>query len=147
NLGNAHVYANEHFKRDVLGEKKNKRILQGLWRFRIATAGNQHSRTETAMIIGWATLEPGKHKQREVFWASENLCDPARPLLYSMTQEIHNRFHHDVAAYRQAQIATAANHATEKAAWQAERIEMLARIAALQEQAQTQSSSSSAAVP
>ncbi|KAL9936520.1 hypothetical protein V8E36_004588 [Tilletia maclaganii] len=129
----------------VVGEKKNKRILQGLWRV-IKSGAELSSRTETAMIIGWATLEPGKHKQREVFWASENLCDPARPLLYSMTQEIHNRFHHDVAAYRQAQIATAAKHAAEKVAWQAERIEMLARIAALQEQAQTQSSSSSAAL-
>ncbi|KAL9938313.1 hypothetical protein V8E36_002936 [Tilletia maclaganii] len=133
NLGEAHAYTREHFQREVVAEKRNKRVNMSLWRI-IKSGAEFAARTDSAMIIAWATLEPSRQKQKE------NLCDKARPSLFSMTQDIHRRFHRDVAAYRGAQMAEAAKHEAEKAAWQAERIDMLARIAALEQTSSTSSS-------
>ncbi|KAL9931787.1 hypothetical protein V8E36_009337 [Tilletia maclaganii] len=146
NLGEAHAYTREHFKREVVAEKRNKRVNKSLWRI-IKSGAEFSARTDSAMLIAWSTLEPGRQKQREVFWASENLCDQARPSLFSMTQDIHKRFHRDVATYREAQMAESEKHAAEKAAWQAERIEMLACIAALEQTSSSQAQISSSAEP
>ncbi|CAD6940142.1 unnamed protein product [Tilletia controversa] len=131
NLGNAHDYAVKNFKREPVAKKRSKILNRSLWRV-IKSAADLSARTDTAMFLAWATLEPGKQKHKQVVWASENICDPARPVLHSMTRAMHDKFHADIAVYRENQVAEAARHAAEKATWQAERIELLSRIAELQ---------------
>ncbi|KAE8240106.1 hypothetical protein A4X13_0g7936 [Tilletia indica] len=137
NLGNAHTYASSNYKLEPIHEKRNKLITRGLWRI-IRSASELATRTGSAIFVGWATIEPGKHKTKEVVFASENICDPARPILYGMTQEMHDKFKTSTRTYREAQIAQAAKHAAAEAAWQAEKIALYARIAELEAQTQQQ---------
>ncbi|KAE8239924.1 hypothetical protein A4X13_0g8013 [Tilletia indica] len=101
NLPNAHKYANQHFTYVKDAEERSRVASRGTWRL-VEQAAKLSKRTEMAVVVGLAHLDNGKHNIKSYVYISPNLCDPARPTLRTMAEDIDQQFQVATHKYREA---------------------------------------------
>ncbi|KAE8184291.1 hypothetical protein CF336_g7851 [Tilletia laevis] len=121
NMDKAHEHAQKMHDYEADTAARNRIIGRQLHRI-IEKAAVLCQVTGTAMFVGFAHLEHGRHETKDVVWASPNICNPDHATLRKMTQDMHDSFISGTALYREAGRALRADELREHQAWIAEKI-------------------------
>jgi len=138
NLGQAHKYAQEHYKLEVKAEERT-RIEKRAYKI-IEQAAKVSRRTNLGIIVALTHLDNATHAEpHDYVYASPNLCDTARPTLRAMAQTFSSDFKRVMHTYREAARLEAAEQMAankiliaDKARLQQQDEELLARIKELE---------------